>query len=315
MRVWELQGIEASAEVQMAARKVAEENKQLRCLLNRYGVSDEYIAHYLQSGAVLSPDANQGQPFRTGDPGPSVQSLQQLIVPRLPPSFERPISFPLPSQSSREASTASASTASSSIWEQTQPMLPSYGSQHQQQMDVSPTMMDASGHAQFSPQSFTTSGTTVRREAFPSQPPSSMLSDPRQSIVGSQSMMMDARPDMNYQYIMPPYNDPTPEATALRQAVADEAAGDQVCFRSGRESGRGLERGGCSNDAARMKRAVPSHKQGFWRGCVTTKGPDRSTIDATRRTALSRQGLTRPLADCGGRDAGAMVLPAGPGPR
>ncbi|POR38382.1 Uncharacterized protein TPAR_01433 [Tolypocladium paradoxum] len=208
LRVCELQGIEASAEVQMAARRVAEENRQLRELLNRYGVGDEYIAHYLQSGTFSPLDSGGGQPFRTGDPGPSVQSLQQLLLPRRPAGLDQNVSFPLPSQSSREDSIASASTASSSVWESTQATMTPYG--HHQQIGVAPAVVGSSGHPQYPSPAFSAAGSaaTARQDSFSGPAPASMLSDPRQAIVTTQSISMDGSPAMNYHYSMPPYNDP-----------------------------------------------------------------------------------------------------------
>lgn len=128
----------------MAARRVAEENRQLRDLLHKQGVSDEYIAHYMQStmtshpGADMSSAAGVGAapgfpgPPGTG-PGPSVHSLQQLLAPRRPASLDPGAPFPLPGQESRETSIASASTSTSSLWEPQQG-IPAYG--HHHSMDV-----------------------------------------------------------------------------------------------------------------------------------------------------------------------------------
>ncbi|XP_044716031.1 uncharacterized protein HRG_10205 [Hirsutella rhossiliensis] len=111
LRVYELQGIEASTEIQMAARRIAEENKQLRELLNRHGFSDGQVAHFLQSGTFVLLDADQNHPFRAGDPGAAVQSLEQLL-------------------SCRDPSTTSGSTTKSSIWESSQLTTSSYGYQN-----------------------------------------------------------------------------------------------------------------------------------------------------------------------------------------
>merc|ERR1711964_522125 len=45
LRQCELQGVEASSEIQGAARKVAEENKRLRALLSQQGVREDSIQH------------------------------------------------------------------------------------------------------------------------------------------------------------------------------------------------------------------------------------------------------------------------------
>lgn len=144
LRVYELQGVEASTEVQMAARRVAEENRQLRELLNRHGVADDDIALFLQSGSL---EADQNQPFRAGDAGSALQSLHHVMLPR---RLDQPMSLLLPEQSSRETSTASGSTASSSIWEPSQPLIaPPYG--HQRHMALSPAVMGAAVHAYYPP--------------------------------------------------------------------------------------------------------------------------------------------------------------------
>ncbi|KAJ6444409.1 kyphoscoliosis peptidase [Purpureocillium lavendulum] len=209
LRACELQGIEASAEVQVAARRVAEENKQLRELLNRYGFSDEYIANYLQSGATATPDSAQTS-FRANDPASTVQSLQQLLVPRRPAGLDQGIVFQLPSQSSRETSSASASTASSSLWDPAHTTMAAYG-HHPQPMAAPPPVMATPNQEPYTSPAFG-NAIPARQDPFASQQHQAMLSDPRQGIVTTQPaqpMPLDTRPAMNYQYSMPPYNDPT----------------------------------------------------------------------------------------------------------
>ncbi|KAH7328082.1 hypothetical protein B0I35DRAFT_472833 [Stachybotrys elegans] len=121
LRLCELQGVEASAEVQLAARRVAEENRQLRVLLNRFGLGDENIEQYLQAGVVPHPDQASTQPFTTGTPGVAVQSLQQLAMPRKPACLENSGSFTSTTQRSRASSTVSVSTNPSS-WDSTPPI-------------------------------------------------------------------------------------------------------------------------------------------------------------------------------------------------
>ncbi|KAG9253178.1 uncharacterized protein F5Z01DRAFT_637439 [Emericellopsis atlantica] len=140
LRTCELQGIEASAEVQMAARRVAVENRLLRDLLHEQGVGDDYILHYLQQqqpppgqlGAHpdLSPLAAAQLP--AGAAGSSVQSLQHLLAPRRPTPLESNAPHLPGQQASRETSIASASTSASSLWETTPPQaMPSgYGTHH-----------------------------------------------------------------------------------------------------------------------------------------------------------------------------------------
>jgi hypothetical protein len=84
LRQCELQGIEASAEIQLAARRVADENKKLRMLLNQNGVGDDNIKAYLQSTA--SPDTVMGQGFGGfgGLGSGAVQALEHLLTTRKP---------------------------------------------------------------------------------------------------------------------------------------------------------------------------------------------------------------------------------------
>ncbi|EQL03288.1 hypothetical protein OCS_00990 [Ophiocordyceps sinensis CO18] len=207
LRVYELQGVEASTEVQMAARRVAEENRQLRELLNRHGVCDDNIAHYLQSGTLAPLDPDQNHPFRAGDPGATVQSLHHVMLPRRLAGLDHNISLPLPGQSSRETSTASGSTASSSVWEPSQPPIPSYG--HQRHMGMSAAVMGSAVHAQYPPSTLAGGSNTARQDAvFGGQHSPSMLNNPGQSMATTQAMPV-SRPMMNLQYSLPTYPDST----------------------------------------------------------------------------------------------------------
>ncbi|RCI09790.1 hypothetical protein L249_4159 [Ophiocordyceps polyrhachis-furcata BCC 54312] len=202
LRVYELQGIEASTEVQMAARRVAEENRQLRELLNRHGVDDNHIALYLQSGLVVSPGAGAvQQPFRS-DPGSTVPALQHVMVPRpvagLDPGLGAGGPSSLPGRSSREPSSASGSTATSSIWsptqqqqqqqQQQQPAMSSYNRQH-----VNSVM--GSHHTAFQPNA--SFGPGGRQDVF-AESSSSMVSNPPAG-----------RPPIELHYPLSAYQDPT----------------------------------------------------------------------------------------------------------
>ncbi|KAH7411085.1 hypothetical protein BKA64DRAFT_373065 [Cadophora sp. MPI-SDFR-AT-0126] len=78
LRQCELQGVEASSEIQTAARRVAEENKKLRALLAQQGVRDESIEAYLQTAST--PDTvMRGQ---CGSHSEAVQVLEQLLSTR-----------------------------------------------------------------------------------------------------------------------------------------------------------------------------------------------------------------------------------------
>ncbi|KAM4067613.1 DDE superfamily endonuclease [Hirsutella rhossiliensis] len=137
LREYETQGIEASTEVQMAARRVAEENKQLQELLNRHGISDDQITRFLQ------------QPFHADDPSAAVQSLQRLLMPRQLASLDEDFSLYLSGQSIRNPSTTEGSTTSSSVWEPSQLVTSSYGYQHH--MGVATAVMASAVHSPYPP--------------------------------------------------------------------------------------------------------------------------------------------------------------------
>ncbi|KAM4063265.1 hypothetical protein HRG_013835 [Hirsutella rhossiliensis] len=184
LRVYETQGIEASTEVQMAARRVAEENKQLQELLNRHGISDDHIAHFLQSG-TLPLDSNQGQLFHAGDPRAAVQSLQQLLMPRQLASLDQDFSPSLPRQLIRDPSTTGGSTTSSSVWEPSQLVTSSYGYQHH--MGVATTVMESAVHSTHPPTTLLSRASTTRQgRVYGEQPSSSMLDNPGQAMVTTQ---------------------------------------------------------------------------------------------------------------------------------
>ncbi|KAM4056719.1 hypothetical protein HRG_003587 [Hirsutella rhossiliensis] len=207
LRVYELQGVEASTEVQMAARRVAEENRQLRELLNRHGVCDDHIAHYLQSGTFAPLDAEQNHPFRAGDAGTAVQSLHHVMLPRRLTGLDQSMPLPVPGQSSRETSTASGSTTSSSVWEPSQPSMASYG--HQRHMGMSAAVMGSAVHAQYPPSNLPGGHNTGRQDAvFGGQASPSMLNSPGQTMPTTQAMQA-SRPLMNLQYSLPTYPDST----------------------------------------------------------------------------------------------------------
>ncbi|OAA81389.1 hypothetical protein LEL_00934 [Akanthomyces lecanii RCEF 1005] len=114
LRLCELQGIEATTEVQVAARRVAEENRQLRQLLNEHGFSDEYISRFLQAGVAGAPDMSRGQTFATGEPGMAVHALQQAMVSRRPANLDSNIPFSVTSQVMSDSSISSTPSVSSS---------------------------------------------------------------------------------------------------------------------------------------------------------------------------------------------------------
>ncbi|KAJ6779843.1 hypothetical protein PWT90_00839 [Aphanocladium album] len=114
LRLCELQGIEATTEVQVAARRVAEENRQLRQLLNKHGFSDEYIGRFLQAGIAGAPDMNRGGAFTTGDPGMAVHTLRQAMASRRPASLDANVPFSVTGQVMSDSSISSTPSVSSS---------------------------------------------------------------------------------------------------------------------------------------------------------------------------------------------------------
>ena len=78
LRQCELQGVEASSEIQGAARKVAEENKRLRALLSQQGVREDSIEVYLQTSST-GVTAMGGQYESHSE---AVQVLEQLLSTR-----------------------------------------------------------------------------------------------------------------------------------------------------------------------------------------------------------------------------------------
>lgn len=133
LRQCELQGIEASAEIQLAARRVADENKKLRMLLNQNGVDDDNIEAYLQSKA--SPDTVMGQGFGSfgGLGSGAVQDLEHLLTTRKPCCSDGNTGAPGQiitnvEGGSRDSSSESISTVQS-MWE------PSYNNQVRSQND------------------------------------------------------------------------------------------------------------------------------------------------------------------------------------
>ncbi|QSZ34335.1 hypothetical protein DSL72_005926 [Monilinia vaccinii-corymbosi] len=76
LRQCEVQGIEASSEIQMAARRVADENKKLRNLLAQHGVGNDIVEPYLH----LSSDDLMSTQY--GSESTSVQQLEHLLQTR-----------------------------------------------------------------------------------------------------------------------------------------------------------------------------------------------------------------------------------------
>ncbi|KAI4603103.1 hypothetical protein KJ359_005895 [Pestalotiopsis sp. 9143b] len=76
IRVYEQQGIEASTEIQQAARKVADENRKLRALLVQQGIDESSIESYLHSPNA-TPSLGQSAAGES-----ATQVLDHLLVSR-----------------------------------------------------------------------------------------------------------------------------------------------------------------------------------------------------------------------------------------
>lgn len=79
LRLYEQQGVEASTEIQQAARRVVDENKRLRLLLNENGISDNSIDSYLQSSNPSFESIPQGPSSSQESP---TLVLDRLLAPR-----------------------------------------------------------------------------------------------------------------------------------------------------------------------------------------------------------------------------------------
>lgn len=90
LRVYELQGIEASSEIQQAARKVVDENKKLRSLLNKHGITDSSIDSFLQD-----PETNGSSiPHSHGSTEDGASNvLETLLAPRTPRAHSNPLTM------------------------------------------------------------------------------------------------------------------------------------------------------------------------------------------------------------------------------
>ncbi|EXF78054.1 hypothetical protein CFIO01_07734 [Colletotrichum fioriniae PJ7] len=91
LRQCQLQGVEASAEVQQAARRVADENHKLRQLLQHVGYGDEVVEQYIQTGKLGSP-SHRGLHVSNSSgsliPEKATETLEGLLVPRRPPCLD-----------------------------------------------------------------------------------------------------------------------------------------------------------------------------------------------------------------------------------
>jgi hypothetical protein len=112
LRQCELHGIEASAEIQLAARKVADENRKLRELLSLHGIRDDSVEGYLQSSQAGDTLLSSQYPSRSMP----VQALQHLLQARKPYFTEGQAGQPdsaMAASESPESSLTSVNTAQS----------------------------------------------------------------------------------------------------------------------------------------------------------------------------------------------------------
>ncbi|KAK9776669.1 hypothetical protein AB5N19_11219 [Seiridium cardinale] len=117
LRVYEQQGVEASTEIQQAARRVVEENKKLRALLNEHGIGDSSIDSFLQS-----PGATVGSGPQTSahTQESAAQVLDRLLATSYPPDLDSDVATLLPSsefdrESRRDSITFSTSSVDTSV--------------------------------------------------------------------------------------------------------------------------------------------------------------------------------------------------------
>lgn len=205
LRACELQGIEASTEVQIAARRVADENTKLRELLHKHGVTDEYIAQYLQENVGIKDDDRTGkeQNVQAIDAAftPTSQSLQQLMLPRRAVHLEPSAQVTLPSHSNREASIASGSTIISSAWKDSQPIMANFSHQPQQLVVPSSTI-GSSDQQQYPASVFLTESGRTQQNLFQRSLSEHLADTAQQVMVTPQPIPIDDHSVMSYHFQM-----------------------------------------------------------------------------------------------------------------
>jgi hypothetical protein len=155
LRQCELQGIEASSEIQQAARRVADENKKLRGLLAQHGVRDDSIKALLQSSEM---NTMMGEQFDNGSSSGAVQNLEHLLATRKQCCADGSTPIATTMRGSRDSSATSISTVKSTLWE---PIHPRRTKKGRRRSDNTPSMgKAASSIHQFMTPSSTTSRTS-----------------------------------------------------------------------------------------------------------------------------------------------------------
>ncbi|KAG5930201.1 hypothetical protein E4U53_002283 [Claviceps sorghi] len=212
VRACELQGIEATAEVQMAARRVADENVKLRELLHKHGATDDYIARYLQGNADDEGDSSHAQGRNVGATNEAsastALSLQQLMLPRRAAHLEPGAQFVLSSRPGREgeASIAGGSTIASCAWKCSPPTMATY-SHPPRQLGVLPSTIGSSDHQQYSPSLFQAPSASAGSQQDLFRRPRSehsahVVNDAQQSLPTAQPIPIDDRSMIGYPFQM-----------------------------------------------------------------------------------------------------------------
>ncbi|KAF6831160.1 hypothetical protein CMUS01_07438 [Colletotrichum musicola] len=116
LRECQLQGVTASAEVQQAARRVAEENQKLRQLLGNLGVSGDRVDQYLSTGRLDPSDrsAPQAPSMESDLRGHAATALDRAMAPRRPVFYTPPKPTGSSSQHTSTESVLSYETTSNS---------------------------------------------------------------------------------------------------------------------------------------------------------------------------------------------------------
>lgn len=144
LRQCELQGIEASSEIQQAARRVADENKKLRGLLAQYGVRDDSVKAFLQSSEINGQDTMMGRQLDNGSSSGAVQNLEHLLATRKQCCADGSTPVAMTMGGSRDSSGTSISTVKSTLWE---PIHPPRTQKGRRRPDNTPSMGKAASSA------------------------------------------------------------------------------------------------------------------------------------------------------------------------
>ncbi|KAG9232366.1 hypothetical protein BJ875DRAFT_443215 [Amylocarpus encephaloides] len=119
LRQCEHLGVEASTDIQLAARRVADENKKLRLLLAQHGIGDDTVDTYLSTPLATSDPLGGLQPSSTSL---QVQVLEQSLQQRKPccPDGKGDIVV----METRAGSNESILSATKSAWDAAQQYIP-----------------------------------------------------------------------------------------------------------------------------------------------------------------------------------------------